>query len=135
MHNLPSVWFQNCLGISKSFQILSECTFTILVFKIFSAVPNRFKLHQSTCFRDIVFIFFSAVQNRFKYCQNVQVQRPICNKFILNTERKFFNYLWLNFVVESLHYFFLANIAKYKIVFFETSLKCPKIQLWQYRIS
>ena len=33
----------------------------------------------------------------------MKVQRPICNKYVLNTERKVFNYL--NFVMESLHYF------------------------------
>ena len=39
----------------------------INVFKIFSAIPNRFKSRQNACFRDIVFIFFSAAPNRLKY--------------------------------------------------------------------
>jgi len=55
---------------SKSFQIPSECTFTVLVFIFFSKVPYRFKYRQNTFFGVNVFTFFFAVPNRFKYHQN-----------------------------------------------------------------
>ena len=46
-----------------------------LVFKRFSAVPNRFlygldAYRQNACFKDNVFKVFSAVPNRFKYRLN-----------------------------------------------------------------
>ena len=52
--------------LSLQFQIVStigrrqNAPFTVIVFKIFSAVPNRFKYRQDACFRDI--FFFSSLQ-------------------------------------------------------------------------
>mgnify|MGYP000613318142 FL=1 len=67
----------------------------------FQIVSNYIRIHAL----ETLISFFSAVQNRFKYSnvRIMKVQRPICNNYILNTERKVFNYL--NFVVESLYYF------------------------------
>ena len=86
MHHLPSLFSffavpnrftsrkmhaleKNKIIFSLKFEIVStimrrhNAPFTVLVFKGFSAVPNRFKYRQDACFRDI----FSAVPNRFKY--------------------------------------------------------------------
>ena len=65
------------LGISKSFQLKyrQNAPFTFLVFILFSIVPNRFKLHQSTCFRDIVFLFslqFKIVSNTVKMYESTK---------------------------------------------------------------
>ena len=51
--------------------ITMNTLFRDIVFKNFSAVPNRFKYHNNACLRDIVSFFFSAVPNRFKNENNV----------------------------------------------------------------
>ena len=70
--------------------------------------------------------------------------RPLlrtCNKYILNRERKVFNYLWLYFLCGEFtfktEYSFvvLANAAKYKRNPSKYALNCSKMQLWWYRIG
>ena len=58
-----------------------DACFRDIVFILFSSVPNRFKCRQDACFRDIVFIFFSAVPNRFKYRQNACCRDTVCKIF------------------------------------------------------
>ena len=94
--------FQMFLCISKLFQMLSECT----IYSRFQNVLCISKNRQNVLFTVLVFINFSAVQNGFKYCQNVWTYKGLyVIRYILNTERKVFNYFLLNFVVKSLLYF------------------------------
>ena len=119
--------FQMFLCISKLFQMLSECTIYSRFFlkcSLHFQIPSECTIYRPcfhqflcsskwfqipseyTCFRDIVFNFFSAVQNRVKYCQNVWKYKGLfVIRYILNTERKVYNYFLLNFVVKSLLYF------------------------------
>ena len=115
--------FHFCLSaVQNRFKYRQNAPFAVFVFILFSTVPNRLKYRHNACFRDFVSIYFSAVPNRFKLHQStcfrdivfisslqsksfqvlskcMKVQRPICDQYILNTERKVFNYLWFNFVV------------------------------------
>ena len=106
-------------AVQNRFKYRQNAPFTVFVFILLSTVPNRFKYRHNACFRDFVSIYFSTVPNyirvhaletlfSFLLCSSksfqilsecMNVQRPICNKYILNTERKVFNYLWFNVVV------------------------------------
>ena len=71
MHALETIYcFHFVLCSSESFQIRQNACCRDIVYKIFSAVPNRLKYRQDACFRDIVFILFSSVPNRFKCRQD-----------------------------------------------------------------
>ena len=151
MHAKASL-FQNFLSISKLFQIPSECTIYRPCFILFSAVPNRFQYHQNAPFT--VLVSFYSLQSKivsntvrmhhlpslfhFILCspksfqilwEYMKVCKGLCNKYILNTERKVFTYLWLNYVEEGLHYsrgisiLSLANVLKFNIISFKTCLK------------
>ena len=87
MHHLDSLLSKCYLNFKVSFQIPSECTiyrpcfhfflqfqivannqnapYTVLVFKMLSAFPNRFKYRQNAPLTVLVFDFFSAFPNRF----------------------------------------------------------------------
>ena len=123
MHHLPFL-FTFFFCISKTFQIPSECTIyhhfsfysqKLQIFlntvtmhaleTLFSSISLQFQIVSKTMrvhALETLFYFFSLQFQILSEC--MKVQRPICNKYILNTERKVFNFLWLNFV-ESLHYF------------------------------
>jgi len=46
---------------------VSNASFSDLVFKVFTLLPNRFKYCQNACFRDLVFkIVSEVVPNRVK---------------------------------------------------------------------
>ena len=94
MHHLPPLFSKISLEVKTSYQIATECTIyrpcfqfffsevwnrftyhqnapvvSVPVFKMFSAVPYRFKHHNAT-FTVLVFKIVSAVPNSFKYCKN-----------------------------------------------------------------
>ena len=126
MHHLPSL-FSNC---SQHFKIVSN-TITrhhsqSLFHFCFSAVPNTTRMHHLPSlfsFHSLQFqivlnnvtmhavgTLFSPISPQFKIVSNTVRMyaskfKGLCNKYILNTERKVFTYLRLNYVVEGLHYF------------------------------
>ena len=55
---------------------------SVLVFKIFSAVPNRFKYPQNAIFTALVFIFFLCSSKLFQIPSECNIYRP-CFHFIL----------------------------------------------------
>jgi len=80
---------------------------------------------------------FSFISLQFKIVSNTvrmyeSIKAYICNKYILNTERKIFNYdlIVLCRVCITLKrnvFFSLAYAAKYKLFPSKDALKCPKM--------
>ena len=74
--------FQHFLCSSKPFEIPSiYAPFTVLVFIIFSAAPNRFKYRQSEHFTVLAFVFFLCSSKSFHIPSECTIYRP-CFRFI-----------------------------------------------------
>ena len=163
MHHLPSL-FSNC---SLQFLIVSNTVKMHHLQSLFSFYSQQFQIVLSTVTMHALETLFPSISLQFQIVSNytrvhaletlfsfllcssksfqilsecMNAQRPICNKYILNTERKVFTYRWFNFVVKSLHYFieeylFWQTLQNIKLFPSKHALKCPKMQLRRYRIS
>ena len=100
---------------------------------LFSSISLQFRIVSNTirmhALETLCSLFFSAVPKCFKYLQDA------CFRYISI-------FLWLYFVVESLHYFKKKCIfspwqtqQNIKLLPSKYPLKCPKMQLRQYRMS
>ena len=70
MLHLASLFSICSLKFHFFFKYRQNEPFIVLVFNIFSAVPNSFECHQNAPFSVLVFKMFSAVSNCFKCRQN-----------------------------------------------------------------